>query len=92
LHPVECLARLPRLPRNGRGQCRSQQGDTIADPRNIAHDKKVPDEKKHHGEEVAEGATETPQSGKKPKLEEDTGKPDTFQQHSRHHQPDDTTK
>jgi len=62
----------------------------MADPRNIAHDKKVQDEKKHHGEEVAEGATETPQPGKKPKLEEDTGKPDTFQQHARHHQPDET--
>ena len=64
----------------------------MADPRNIAHDKKVQEEKKHHGEEVAEGATKKPQPGKKPTLEEDTGKPDTYQQHARQHQGDDTTK
>ena len=91
MHPVERLARIPRLPGTGRGECRCM-GGVMSDPRNVAHDKKVQDEKKHHGEEVAEGATETPQPGKKPKLEEDTGMPDTFQQHSRKHQPDDTTK
>ncbi len=64
----------------------------MADPRNIAHDKMVQDKKKHDGEEVAEGATETPQPGRKPKLEEDTGEPDTYQQHARHHQPDETAK
>ena len=64
----------------------------MADPRNIAHDKMVQDEKKQHGEKVAEGATETPQPGRKPKLEEDTGKPDTYQQHARHHQGGDTTE
>ncbi len=61
----------------------------MADPRNVAHDKKVQQEKKHHGEEVALGATETPQPGKKPPLEKDTGKPDTYQQHARHHQSND---
>ena len=35
----------------------------MADARNIAHDKKVQDEKKHHGEAVAEGAVETPATG-----------------------------
>jgi hypothetical protein len=64
----------------------------MADPRNIAHDKTVEQEKKHHGEEVAPGATQTPQPGRKPKLEEDTGEPDTYQQHARHHQPDDAPK
>ena len=38
----------------------------MTDPRNIAHDKKVQQEKKHHGEEVAPGADETPQPGRKP--------------------------
>ena len=38
----------------------------MADERNIAHDKKVMEEKKHHGEPIApEGATRAPQPGKK---------------------------
>ncbi len=41
----------------------------VADPRNVAHDKKVQEEKKHHGEEAVEGAAVTPQPGKKPPLE-----------------------
>ncbi len=40
----------------------------MSDPRNVAHDKKVIQEKKHHGEEPVEGAAETPQPGKKPEL------------------------
>ncbi|HEX9953296.1 MAG TPA: hypothetical protein VGB53_16110 [Rubricoccaceae bacterium] len=38
----------------------------MSDPRNVAHDKKVMEEKKHHSEDPAEGAAETPQPGKKP--------------------------
>jgi hypothetical protein len=41
----------------------------MTDPRNIAHDKKVKQEKKHHGEEIALGADETPQPGKKTHME-----------------------
>ena len=41
----------------------------MADPRNVAHDKKVIQEKKHHGEEPVAGAAETTQPGKKPTLE-----------------------
>ena len=41
----------------------------MTDPRNIAHDKKVQQEKKHRGEEIAPGANETPQPGKKPHME-----------------------
>ena len=37
----------------------------MTDPRNIAHDKKVQQEKKHHDQEVAPGADKTPQPGKK---------------------------
>ncbi len=37
----------------------------MTDARNIAHDKKVQQEKKHHKEEIAPGADETPQPGKK---------------------------
>ncbi len=43
----------------------------MADPRNIAHDKKVAEEKKHHHEEVVPHATTTPQPGKKPPLEKE---------------------
>lgn len=41
----------------------------MTDPRNIAHDKKVAQEKKHLGEEVAPGADKTPQPGKKTQKE-----------------------
>ena len=37
----------------------------MTDPRNVAHDKKVQQEKKHRGEEVAPGSDQTPQPGKK---------------------------
>jgi len=37
----------------------------MTDPRNIAHDKKVQQEKKHRHEEVAPGADSKPQPGKK---------------------------
>lgn len=51
----------------------------MTDPRNIAHDKKVQQEKKHKGEDIAAGTDETPQPGKKPHMEKhasDTPKPD----------------
>ena len=38
----------------------------MSDPRNVAHDKKVHQEKKHHGEALSPGADEKPQPGKKP--------------------------
>lgn len=41
----------------------------MTDPRNIAHDKKVEQEKRHHGEDVAPGADKTPQPGKKTHME-----------------------
>ena len=40
----------------------------MTDPRNVAHDKKVQQEKKHNHEEVVPGAEHTPQPGKKPAL------------------------
>lgn len=58
--------------------------DIMTDPRNIAHDKKVQQEKKHHGEKIAPGATETPQPGKKPTLEKDPDETETYQQHISH--------
>jgi hypothetical protein len=42
----------------------------MTDPRNVAHDKKVQQEKKHHGEEIAPGAEHSPQPGKKPAMAE----------------------
>ena len=38
----------------------------MTDERNIAHDKKVQQEKKHHGETVSPNADETVQPGRKP--------------------------
>ena len=40
----------------------------MTDPRNIAHDKKVQQEKKHNHEEVAPDAAAKPQPGRKPQL------------------------
>ena len=42
----------------------------MTDPRNVAHDKKVLQEKKHKGEDVGQNTTHAPQPGKKPHLEE----------------------
>lgn len=41
----------------------------MTDPRNIAHDKKVQQEKKHRREEISPGASHTVQPGRKPHLE-----------------------
>ncbi len=43
----------------------------MADPRNVAHDKKVMEEKKHDGEDISEGTVHVPQPGMKPQLEKD---------------------
>jgi hypothetical protein len=41
----------------------------MTDPRNVAHDKKVQQEKKKRGEELAPGSDQTPQPGKKTHME-----------------------
>ena len=41
----------------------------MTDPRNVAHDKKVQQEKKHQGEKISPDADEKPQPGKKPHQE-----------------------
>ena len=41
----------------------------MTDPRNVAHDKKVQQEKKHQGKEIAPGADKTPEPGKKTRME-----------------------
>ena len=41
----------------------------MTDPRNIAHDKKIQQEKKHRGEDIAPGAEKNPQPGRKPHIE-----------------------
>ena len=40
----------------------------MTDPRNIAHDKKVAQEKKHHHVEISPGAEHAVQPGRKPHL------------------------
>ena len=40
----------------------------MTDPRNVAHDKKVQQEKKKHGEQIAPDAEHVPQPGMKPAL------------------------
>lgn len=45
----------------------------LSDPRDIAHDKKVQQEKKHDGEDISPDAEHTPQPGKNPPVKhEDT--------------------
>lgn len=48
----------------------------MTDPRNVAHDKKVQQEKIHHGEEIAPDAEHAPQPGKKPPIKHDSEKSD----------------
>lgn len=40
----------------------------MTDPRNVAHDKRVQQEKKHRKEEIAPGADQKVQPGKKPHM------------------------
>ena len=47
----------------------------MTDPRNIAHDKKVQQEKKHRHEELAPGATHAVQPGRKPHIEPAVAEP-----------------
>jgi hypothetical protein len=51
----------------------------MTDPRNVAHDKKVQQEKKHRGEEIAPGAEHAPQPGMKPALKHDEPQDDDKQ-------------
>ncbi len=59
----------------------------MADPRNIAHDKKVQEEKKHHHEPVApENAAVAPQPGKKtPTVKDESHEVPTSHATSQHH-------
>ena len=41
----------------------------MTDPRNIAHDKKVQQEKKHRGEEISPSSEHAVQPGKKPPMQ-----------------------
>lgn len=41
----------------------------MADPRNVAHDKTVMEEKKHEGKDLGEGTVHAPQPGMKPHME-----------------------
>lgn len=50
----------------------------MTDPRNIAHDKKVQQEKKHHGEDIAPDAEHAPQPGKKPHIKHEETKDETL--------------
>jgi hypothetical protein len=62
----------------------------MTDPRNIAHDKKVQQEKKKHHQEGKPGATHAVQPGKKPHLEPAEKKP--LEQVEITPPPDDTPK
>ena len=48
----------------------------MTDPRNVAHDKKVQQEKKKHGDEIAPGAEHAPQPGQKPRMQQPVDKSD----------------
>ena len=64
----------------------------MADPRNIAHDKKVDSDKTHHHEAILPGASETPQPGRKPTLEPADEPNETYQEHSRTPQIDEASR
>ena len=49
----------------------------MTDPRNVAHDKKVQQEKKHHGEVIAPDAEHALQPGKKPHIKHEETKDET---------------
>ena len=51
----------------------------MTDPRNVAHDKKVQQEKKHRHEEISPGASHAVQPGRKPHIAPvtDVPEPDT---------------
>ena len=49
----------------------------MTDPRNVAHDKKVQQEKKHHGDDIAAEAEHAPQPGKKPHIKHEETKDET---------------
>ena len=57
------------------GPARSVHVTCMTDPRNVAHDKKVQQEKKHRGEEIAPDAEHAPQPGLEPALKH-SGKQD----------------
>ena len=58
----------------------------MPDPRDIAQDKKKFEEKQKHHEAPLPGAAETPQPGKKPKLEDHEAEAESYQQHAHHHE------
>lgn len=49
----------------------------MTDPRNVAHDKKVQQEKRHRHEEIAPGAEHAVQPGKKPHMAPKEPEPET---------------
>jgi hypothetical protein len=49
--------------------CHQTKEHAMTDPRNVAHDKKVQQAKKHQGEQIAPGADQKPQPGKKSHME-----------------------
>ena len=49
------------------------QDNQMTDPRNVAHDKRVQQEKKHQDIEVAPGSDKTPQPGKKTHMSHHAG-------------------
>lgn len=54
----------------------------MSDPRNVQHDKKVIQEKKHKGEDLTSGAAHVPQPGKKtPAAEHRHGTGNTAEKH-----------
>jgi hypothetical protein len=56
----------------------------MADPRNVAHVKKVQDKKKHHGEKVIPDAAEKPQPGRKQTLVQNDSPGGSYWQSAKH--------
>lgn len=66
---LDANRRFPNVNCNFSGQARDQRRfPSMSDPRNVAHDKKVLQEKKHHGENPSAGTVEKVQPGRKPEM------------------------
>ena len=74
--------RRPSFGRVPRPSPTTPEARPLADPRDVAHDKKVHEEKRKQGEEPVPAATEAPQPGMKPHLEPADEKGETYQQHA----------
>jgi hypothetical protein len=72
-HVAACM---PFGSRHERRTTENSRKKPMTDPRNVAHDKKVQQEKKKHGDDIAQGSEHAPQPGQKPRMQHPEDKSD----------------